>query len=126
MSMERRAFLGLLTSALRRRRALETQSTWTNTGMKLSGVEAASRQVMAAVNAPAPPPAGPLQPVFTRSGGNLMHGGVWQRNATDTAAGRGGLHKLFTLTMTGDKRGNGGQNCVVWACVRMQMPTNKS
>src|SRR5947209_16417081 len=106
MSMERRAFLGLLSSA-----AAKAQSTGKlvnldeHGDMKLSGVDAASQHVMAAMNVPAAPPAGAIRPVFTRSGGNLRHGVYGNETRLTPAVVRGGLHKLFTLTMTGDKRG---------------------
>jgi len=73
--------------------------------MKISGVDAASQHAMAGMNAAAAPPASPIQPVFTRSGGNLRHGVYGKETRLTPAVVRGGLRKLFTLTMTGDKRG---------------------
>jgi hypothetical protein len=110
MSMERRVFPGLLTSA-----AAKAQSTGKPVNldehgdMKLSGVDAASQHVMAAMNAPAAAPAAPLQPVFTRSGGNLRHGVYGNETRLTPAVVRGGLHKLFSLAMPGDKRGTEAQ-----------------
>lgn len=104
--MQRRAFLGLLTVA-----AAKAQSSGRPVNLdehgdtKLSGVDSASAHAMAEMRAPAAPPAGPIQPVFTRSGGNLRHGAYTSETRLTPAVVRGGLRKLFTLSMTGDKRG---------------------
>jgi outer membrane protein assembly factor BamB len=106
MSLARREFLGLLTAM-----AAKAQSTGKPVNLdehgetKLSGVDAASQHVMAGMNAAPAPAAGPIQPVFTRSGGNLRHGAYSVETRLTPAVVRGGLRKLFTLAMTGDKRG---------------------
>jgi outer membrane protein assembly factor BamB len=106
MSIDRRAFLGLLTAM-----AANAQTTGRPVNLdehgdtKLSGVDAASAHVMAEMQWAAPPPAGPVQEVLTRSGGNLRHGVYDRETRLTPAVVRGGLRKLFSLTMTGDKRG---------------------
>jgi hypothetical protein len=103
--MERRTFLSLLASAAAKAQSTGKPVNLDEHGMKPSGVDEASRHVMAAMGTVAAPAASPLQPVFTRSGGNLRHGVYAKETRLTPAVVRGGLKKLFTLTMTGDKRG---------------------
>jgi outer membrane protein assembly factor BamB len=106
MNLARREFLGMLAAA-----AAQAQDTGRPVNldehgdMKLSGVDAASEHAMANMRAVAAPAASPIQPVFTRSGGNLRHGVYSGETRLTTAVVRNGLRKLFTLKMTGDKRG---------------------
>jgi outer membrane protein assembly factor BamB len=99
-------FFGLLTTAAAKAQSTGKPANLDEHGdMKLSGVDAASQHAMAAIDAAPAPPAGAMQPVFTRSGGNLRHGVYGGETRLTPAVVRGGLRKLFTLTMTGDKRG---------------------
>ena len=105
MTIQRRTFLGLLSLRQPRRKPPESRSTWTSTGHEVEWRGLGVRQAMAGMNAAAAPPASPIQPVFTRSGSNLRHGVYGHETRLTPAVVRGGLNKLFTLTMTGDKRG---------------------
>jgi outer membrane protein assembly factor BamB len=121
MRIDRRSFLGLFgTAAIAQPPANLDQ----HGDMKLSGVDAASQHVMAAMNAAPAPAAAPIQPVFTRSGGNLRHGVYGNETRLTPAVVRGGLRKLFTLTMTGDKRGMEAQPLFAPAIRRNNGQTN--
>jgi outer membrane protein assembly factor BamB len=106
MNIDRRAFLGLLTStAVKAQTAGKPVNLDEHGDMKLSGVDRASAHVMAGVNPAAAPAPGSVQQVFTRSGGNLRHGVYSRETRLTPAVVRGGLRKQFALVMTGDKRG---------------------
>lgn len=106
MTLDRRAFLGLLTAAAAKAQTSGKPVNLDEHGdMKLSGVDAASQSLMAGITAAPLPPASPIQPVFTRSGTNLRHGVYAHETRLSPAVVRNGLRKVFTLTMTGDKRG---------------------
>jgi hypothetical protein len=105
MNIDRRAFLSLLTTAAAKAQGTGTPVNVDEHGMRLSGVDAASEHLMAGIRAAPAPAAGPMRPVFTRSGGNLRHGVYGHETRLTPAVVRGGLRKLFTMKMTGDKRG---------------------
>ncbi|MEO8052212.1 MAG: hypothetical protein ABI833_17520 [Acidobacteriota bacterium] len=101
--MTRKQFLSLLATA-----TLKAQSTGKpvnddDHGMKMSGVNGATDHMMAAPAAA--PMASPLQAVTTRSGGNLRHGTYLKETRLTPGVVAGGLRKLFTMRMAGDRLG---------------------
>src|SRR4051794_4957281 len=75
MTIQRRTFLSLLAAAAAKAQTTGKPVNLDEHGdMKLSGVDSASQHAIAGMNAAAAPAAGPIQPVFTRSGSNLRHG----------------------------------------------------
>ena len=101
--MTRKEFLGLL-GAL----SLKAQSTGKpvnddDHGMKMSGVNGPTAHL--GMKPPPAPPAAPVQAVSTRSGSNLRHGTYLNETRLTPAVVGGGLRKLFSMKLPGDRLG---------------------
>ena len=101
--MTRKEFLALLGAATLRAQSAGKPVNDDEHGMKMSGVNGATEHLaMATANAPA---AKPVQPVTTRSGGNLRHGTYLNETRLTPAVVRAGLRKLFSMKLPGDRLG---------------------
>lgn len=100
--MTRKEFLALLGTSLKAQSSGKPVND-DDHGTKISGVNGATSHLdMVVANAPA---AKPVQAVTTRSGGNLRHGTYLNESRLTPAVVSGGLRKLFTMKMPGDRLG---------------------